>query len=81
MGSHYLANQKLVILMVIYIYHCYYYRMVHAFTSAGILPSQYINMSSFAAIGTVGHAYINQGICILLYFMPLFSQSTTIMGM
>ena len=50
--------------------------MVHAFTSAGILPSQYINMSSFAAIGTVGHAYINQGISILLlYFMPLYSLS------
>ena len=33
-------------------------RLVHAFTCAGILPSQYIHFSKFATIGVVGKWYI-----------------------
>ena len=29
---------------------------------AGVLPSQYIHLSQFAGLGTVGHAYIRAGI-------------------
>ena len=41
-------------------------RFVHAFTCAGILPSQYINFCEFAGIGVVGHWYMRQGdkLCI-----------------
>ena len=35
--------------------------MIHSFTCSGILPSQYIHLSQFAGLGTVGHAYIRQG--------------------
>ena len=34
------------------------YRLIHAFTCAGILPSQYIHFSQFATIGVVGKWYI-----------------------
>ena len=37
------------------------HRMIHAFTSAGMLPSQYINFSTFSGIGNVGHRYISRG--------------------
>ena len=37
-------------------------RFVHGFTCAGVLPSQYINLSRFAGIGNVGHKYIKQGL-------------------
>ncbi|XP_064383612.1 uncharacterized protein LOC135332186 isoform X1 [Halichondria panicea] len=43
-GGHFLVNQK----------------MVHSFTCAGIIPSQYIHLSMFAGLGTVGHAYIRR---------------------
>ena len=36
-------------------------RMVHAFTCAGVLPTQYIKMSTFAGIGHVGHGYMKKG--------------------
>ena len=36
-------------------------RLVHAFTCAGILPSQYISFCNFAGMGVVGHWYIRQG--------------------
>ena len=39
-----------------------YYRLVHAFTAAGILPRQYINFGNFAGIGNVGKWYISKGI-------------------
>ena len=38
-----------------------YVRLVHAFTSAGVLPSQYKRMSMFAEMGVVGRGYIDQG--------------------
>ena len=36
-------------------------RLVHAFTCAGILPSQYIHFCQFATLGVVGKWYIQQG--------------------
>ncbi|XP_019856532.1 PREDICTED: uncharacterized protein LOC109585045 [Amphimedon queenslandica] len=41
-GGHYLLNQK----------------MIHSFTCAGMLPTQYIKFCQFACIGNVGHQYI-----------------------
>ena len=40
----------------------YMCRLVHAFTSAGILPSQYVQFSLFASIGMVGKWYLQQGV-------------------
>ena len=37
-------------------------RMVHGFTCAGVLPSQYTNLTKFAGLGTVGQSYIRRGI-------------------
>ena len=40
-------------------------RLVHAFTTAGIIPSQYTHFSMFAELGVVGKWYINNGmLCI-----------------
>ena len=36
-------------------------RLVHGFTCAGVLPTQYINFARFSGIGSVGHGYIRQG--------------------
>ena len=36
-------------------------RLVHGFTCAGVLPTQYINFARFADLGRMGHAYIRQG--------------------
>ena len=36
-------------------------KMIHRFTCAGVLPSQYKNMSQFAGIGTIGDSYIREG--------------------
>jgi hypothetical protein len=41
-GDRYIVNQK----------------CVHAFTCAGIIPTQYINFSTFSGIGTIGKGYI-----------------------
>lgn len=35
-------------------------KLVHGFTAAGILPSQYIHFSSYSRIGVVGPWYINK---------------------
>jgi hypothetical protein len=45
-GDRYIVNQK----------------CVHAFTCAGIIPSQYINFSTFSGVGVVGKRYIKSGI-------------------
>lgn len=37
------------------------HRMIHGFTCAGMLPTQYIKISRFAGIGTVKHGYISKG--------------------
>ena len=44
--------------------------MVHSFTCAGILPSQYIHFPKFAGIEVVGHGYIKHGM-FLSYFLSL----------
>ena len=38
------------------------YRLVHSFTCAGILQTQYIKLCRFARLGTINNAYIRQGI-------------------
>ena len=37
-------------------------RMVHGFTCAGLLPSQYTNFTQFCRLGNVGHSYIRQAV-------------------
>ena len=44
-------------------------RLVHAFTAAGILPSQYMKFSDFATLGNVGKWYIQQGIYPTLFII------------
>ena len=36
------------------------YRMVHAFTCAGVQPSQYTKMTQFGGLGCVGDAYVRR---------------------
>jgi len=38
------------------------YRLVHSFTCAGILQTQYVKLSLFAGLGTVKNGYIRQGL-------------------
>ena len=40
-------------------------RLVHAVTAAGVLPSQYKRMSTFAEMGAVGKNYIDKGLSFL----------------
>ena len=35
--------------------------MVHSFTCAGVLPTQYIKMCTFAGVGHVGYGYMKKG--------------------
>ena len=42
------------------LYFSHLYRMVHAFTSAGLLPQQYKYMTSAAKLGTLSSFYIRQ---------------------
>ena len=37
------------------------WRLVHGFTSAGILPSHYNHLSQFSGIGVIGSWYIQRG--------------------
>ena len=37
------------------------YRIVHAFTAAGCLPSQYYRLGMFAEMGVVGKWYVDKG--------------------
>ena len=59
-------NQKYVVVLrnTWCIHYSFVYRMVHAFTCAGILPSQYTHLSMFSGMGIVGHGYIRQGLLI-----------------
>ena len=54
-----------VVLPILYtnVFHSCYYtrRLVHAFTSAGMLPQQYIKLSKFAEMGVNGKWYIDKG--------------------
>ena len=68
-GARYLLNQKLVFfgvglhlkkrlhLQLNYII-C---RVVHGFTCAGILPTQYLKFATFTGMGQVGHRYMERG--------------------
>ena len=40
--------------------------MIHAFTCAEILPSQYAHFSAFSGLGTVGHNYIRKSSLLIL---------------
>ena len=42
--------------------NCKHFRIVHAFTCAGILPSQYVHFSAHAKLGTLGAWYITSGV-------------------
>lgn len=69
-GARYLLNQKLVCMFFIFNFeHDFNRRMVHSFTSAGILPTQYMKLSMFAGIGVVKHGYMSKGI-YWTYFCP-----------
>ena len=35
--------------------------MVHNFTCAGVLPTQYIKLSKFMGMGRLGHGYMKKG--------------------
>lgn len=41
--------------------HICFSRLVHAFTAAGIIPSQYTHFSTFAELGVVGKWYTSNG--------------------
>lgn len=58
-------NQKYVFsfLCTVASYHCCH-RMVHSFTCAGVLQTQYEKLSSFAGLGTLRNCYVRQGIHI-----------------
>ena len=45
---------------------------IHAFTCAGILPSQYGHFCQFAGVGEVGKWYIKQG---TLMHMHMYNQT------
>ena len=47
--------------VIIQIYFLMCTRVVHSFTCAGILPTQYLKFSMFAGMGRVGHKYMEKG--------------------
>ena len=54
--------ESAVIAIFWYLFLIYYlplvFRLIHGFTCAGILPTQYLHFSHFAGIGVVGKAGI-----------------------
>ena len=42
--------------------------MVHSFTAAGVLPSQYRRLSMFAEMGVIGKGYVDHGLYIHIFF-------------
>ena len=62
--------------------------MVHGFTCAGILPSQYAHLTQFADLGNIGHGYIRQGLfeflcnttCTFMVYMYILSSVYQRMG-
>ena len=60
-------------------------RLIHAFTCAGILPSQYSHFSQFADVGVIRKWYIHSSKCKIinsgvLYFYKLFYQDSDYVG-
>ena len=69
-------NQKLVffvvVFVVVFLNRCIfsipiYTRLVHSFTCAGILPTQYLKFSRFAGMGHVGYKYMEKGFFFILF--------------
>lgn len=51
-------------------------RVVHAFTCAGVLPTQYCHFSTFAGLGRVGGGYIRHGsytLDVMKYWIVLYT--------
>ncbi len=46
--------------------------MIHGFTCAGMLPTQFIKLSRFAGIGTVKHGYISRGFKLFVVVVQSF---------
>ena len=66
-GGQYLVNQRYCLKRILYtrVFMLYVHsmrRLVHAFTSAGILPSQYTRFCNFAHIGKMGYWYLGKGL-------------------
>ena len=49
----------------------YMHYLFACLTAAGVLPSQYKRMSSFARMGKIGKNYINKGYCIDISFASI----------
>ena len=64
LGTQYLINQSKVLIPPFcnasFIVENVY-RMVHAFTCVGMLPSQYTKMTLFGELGCVRDAYVRRG--------------------
>ena len=70
LAGHYLASQKQVAMLmycttcqhlVIILLALHACRLIHAFTCADMLPSQFMNFCKFAEIGVVSCKYIHSG--------------------
>ena len=62
LGGRYLINQKFVRdAMLLQCLLILFPRMIHSFTCAGVLPSQYIHLCANANLGNVGSRYIASG--------------------
>ena len=66
-SAHYLVNQKYAfITMYNYIHHfSYLFRLIHSFTCAGLLQTQYIKFCQSAGLGTVQNGFIRHGTFII----------------
>ena len=51
--------------------------MVHSFTCAGVLPTQYIKMCEFAGVGHVGYGYMKKGKLAKHVLFAISIQCTT----
>ena len=61
-AGHYVINQKYIdTLFLLCINFTFLDRLVHSFTCAGILQSQYIKLTSFARLGIIQNGYIRHG--------------------
>ena len=65
LAGHYLASQTQVAMLMycttIILLALHACRLIHAFTCAGMLPSQFINFCKFAEIVVVSNKYIHSG--------------------
>ena len=66
-GGHYLVNQKYIlgyrssIIHVTIMANILLCRLVHSFTSAGMIPTQYIKFGEISGLGHVSKSYIQDG--------------------